>query len=71
MPIDADDPFPDLVSPQISTLLGEKFHEGFEHEIASALVEEERPRARTEPTNVYGDAACALQTPLGASVRAG
>ena len=64
MPTDADNPFPDLQPIHIDLLQYEKFHEGFEHEIANALVEEERLRARTEPTNVYGEAACALQTPV-------
>jgi hypothetical protein len=65
MPTDADDPFPDLESIFVEMLLTEKFHEGVEHDIASVLVEEDRLRARTAPTNVYGDAACALQTPVG------
>jgi hypothetical protein len=65
MPTDGENPFPDLDSTQVSFLLRGDFHEGLEHDIASALVEEERLRARTGRTNVYGDAACALQTPTG------
>jgi hypothetical protein len=65
MPTDAEDPFPDLQSVEISILLNDGTLEGFEHEIASALIEEGRLRARTQPTNVYGEAACALQTPTG------
>lgn len=64
MPTDADDPFPDLESIFVEMLLTDKFHEGVEHEIASTLVEDDRLRAHTEPTNIYGDAACALQTPV-------
>jgi hypothetical protein len=65
MPTDADDPFPDLESTEIRVLFNHGPQEGFAYEIASALIEEDRLRARTNPTNVYGEAACALQTPTG------
>jgi hypothetical protein len=64
LPTDAEDPFPDLQSVEIGVLLNDNTVEGFEHEIASALIEEGRLRARTQPGNVYGEAACALQTPV-------
>lgn len=65
MPTNAEDPFPDLQSVEIDALLNDNTLEGFGHEIASALVEEDRLRVRTQPTNVYGEVACALQTPTG------
>jgi hypothetical protein len=64
MPTDADDPFPDLHSVEIRVLFEHGPQEGFAYEIASGLIEEDRLRARTTPTNVYGEAACALQTPV-------
>jgi hypothetical protein len=64
MPTDADDPFPDLDETGIERLMYDSHHEGFSHDIAEANVEAERLRARTGPTNIYGQAACALQTPV-------
>lgn len=64
MPTDADDPFPDLDEGGIERLMYDSHHEGFSHDIAEANVEAERLRARTGPTNIYGQAACALQTPV-------
>jgi hypothetical protein len=64
LPTDAENPFPDLPGGAAEIFTNQPLHEGIEYPIADALIEDERLRARTEPTNVYGEAACALQTPV-------